>query len=123
MVNLSAKSDGGSKEKELPLGGKELIAYEYGSNESDFLIVKTKNKQMPMMPQRKSLRNSAKSGTIQGNAEALKQKHDDLSSKTPSFVVFNTIDTAQLSRIATISNLDLGDSMEDKEQISVPYWL
>ncbi|RLN13610.1 hypothetical protein C2845_PM09G03720 [Panicum miliaceum] len=92
----------------------EVISNIYGTNDKDFVVVKAKGKKSPTITQQKSLRNSNAKGTVQGNAEAIKQKLNDLSGN--SFVVLNSINAAQLKDIASVSNINLGDSEERVEE-------
>ncbi|RLM75223.1 hypothetical protein C2845_PM15G04920 [Panicum miliaceum] len=90
---------------------------EDNNNEKGFTTVRTKAKQPALVPQRKSPRNfSNNSGTVQGKAEDIKQKHNEISGNTSSFTVFNSIDPAQLARIASISNIDLGDADNKRKE-------
>jgi hypothetical protein len=64
-----------SNKKDTNKNGGSITAYDYGSIEKEFTVVKSKNKQMPTVAQRKSLRNTNKNGIVRGMVEALKQKH------------------------------------------------
>jgi hypothetical protein len=61
---------------------------------------------------RRSERNKSETRKIQDKAEAIKKKNNDISGKTSSFAILNSVDPSLLEKIATSSNINLGNAPE-----------
>lgn len=79
-------------EKQIEIDGQQIDVY--GTNEkSEVITVKGKSKVALVLPQRKSLREGTRQGgSIQGKAEAAKEKKNDVSGNKTSFAIFNSVD-------------------------------
>jgi hypothetical protein len=76
----------------------------------DLTTVKKKKSETTVL--HRSERTKSGDGRIQDKAEAAKKKANEFSGKTLSFSVFNSVDPAVLEKLASASNICLGETTD-----------
>jgi hypothetical protein len=104
----AGQTSSGAKEDSDEIDWDKVGSNLWSDEEGDFTLVERKNAQRGVL--RRSSRNLGNNMKIQEKAEASKKKNNEISGKTSSFTVFNTIDQHILESVALTSNIRLGDN-------------